>query len=845
MPEDPQTLRELETRAVPALDDPSLHLTQYDPLEHNPYALGSDRHTPAGGNVTPENLAVEASSTPAASEAAHQAATREAGDTGPVRANFWHRHKRGITVSVISVLTGGGIAGFLGASLFFGVTKIEGIDQEIDSVFSASVQQAEQKTFDHILQDYLVKHILPGVEDGLCSGTADVSRSCYVPGKSDGIFKTLYHAWAQKRLENQLAEKYSFELFKQDGKTYMKVGGVSKALTSSDIAALEDGTIDLADEAKVLGLVSNRVAVDDLLSLAGKDTTLWDRIFFRIKFGPLLEKKYGIKLCLFACDLQKKINAPIDDFKQFAKTAIYDNVLKPASQKIADAFASIIKGDDSGTKLQPTSDPTLPASTPAEDSVTQAFADAATNTEGALNGDLTQATTEATTELDGSVDKLVAEDAIKAVGGTATGDTASEAVDSVDPATWALIAAQIYRTAATAGEILQVYGYAIKAASAVKLYMMFKTTVSELQSGHIDPTVLGSFNNVLSTNVTGTAGDSSDATSTPLYAKLFGGGVDPSKTPYRCNDGSKVPSGQLVCPEEVFTAGNQTVSNISGFLNSIPVISQLATAINSVNGVIGDITNFLFGQACSIPGVSKACSTAADAIGQATNGLFQWLMNTLLPMPFTDHMSGGRTFDMLVAGADVANNKSCQVDLGCAKLNNQQIATIRSEQAAYEQRQFDALPLFARLFSTDTPYSLVSRVAVIWPTNLSDASAQLATFLGNPLSSMGHVVSSIFAGPRAFAASQPINDPFGVIQYGYTDDQIPADPETYWDQHCQNDPNFAINWENSQKQDPATGEAVATKPEPCLLIQSTVQSAGTFFDPSLAPDGSLNPDPQQ
>ena len=762
------------------------------------------------------------------------------------RNSILNRHRKVITASLITLLTGGGIAGFFGVSLFFGLTKVEGITQQLDSKFQTTIDASERTEENNLLKGYIVKHLLPGMGQNLCASTADTNRSCFVPGKSQGLVRSLYQAWSQKRLENQLASKYNFELFKQNGKTYMKVGDVSKALTSTDIAALENGTVDLADEARILGLVSNRISVDDLLSLAGKDATLWDRIFFRLKYGKLLERKYGIKLCLVACDLKKKLDGKVSDFKNFFKAATVDEVINPGSDEAAQALRDLVEGDDSDVKLQPTTDPGLPEASPAQDSVTQAFAQAGETTAADMVANYSDVVSKASAELaDNSVDEIVAEKAVEEVGGKAAAGSASAAVDSVDPATWALIVSQIYRSLAVAGEVLKAYGFAVKVTSAIRMFMMLKTVVSEFHSGNTSIAALGSINDALHTNMTNSSSDSADATSTPLYARYFGGGVDPNSTSYRCNDGSKVPTGKLVCSEELFTAGNQTVSNISNFLNGIPVISQLATAINSINQVIGDITNFAFSAACAVPGMSNLCTAAGNALAQVSSGFIQWLLNILLPNIFTDHMSGGRIFDMAAAGADASYNKSCQVQLGCAKLSNQQLSVIQNQEIAYQKRQFDAMPLFARMFSTSTPYSLVSRLAVIWPTSLTDASTQVASAMGNPFKSLASIISNIFTSPHAFAASQPFDDPFGIIQYGYTADQIPSDPETYWNDHCQNNPTYAVDWENSQQQDPDTGEPVATSPQPCLLIQSSVESAGTLFDSSLAPAGSLTPDPSQ
>jgi len=99
-----------------------------------------------------------------------------------------------------------------------------------------------------------------------------------------------------------------------------------------------------------------------------------------------------------------------------------------------------------------------------------------------------------------------------------------------------------------------------------------------------------------------------------------------------------------------------------------------------------------------------------------------------------------------------------------------------------------------------------------------------------------------FANTHVFAVQLPAKDPFGVVQYGYPDSQIPNDPVATWNQNCEGK-DFATAHQNSLQQDPNTGEPIATTPEICSLIQSTAQAGCTLLDPAnCAPAGSTNPD---
>ncbi len=774
----------------------------------------------------------------AASTPADTASDIEKNGVTPFKTSFFKKHEKAIFGGVATLLGGGTVAGVIGLTSFFGVLKLDSIITRLDNLFMAAPQKAGQEMLDHMLNTYMTKYVLKGVGQNLCESTAEINRSCVAPIDGDGPVKTLFRAWSQKRIEYKLATKYGLEFGRTPkGDVYMRYKGTLKNIPKSEFNAAVNGDVSLDELAVKIGAVGDRVAVTDLLEVAGRETTLWQRILFRFRFAKILEAKYGVKLCVFACELRKKIDGTVAEKQKAMLAAVDKYVLDPVKQAYK-MLPCLVQpdGEACGQALQKTLSPDdtqLTAATAAE----QETLDAAAESVGDIGGNLSKTVASAEEDTAEGVGKSLLVRVISSVFGEGVGEAAEKAIPIVG---WVLFAAAIIHGGSTAGKVVKYMSYAMFAAAAVKLFMAYATIDSEMKSGNVDTVVLGSVVQSLGTNLTGAGTDQSDATSTPAYAALLGGGVDPKKSNYRCNDGNPVPSGQVVCPEEVLDRGNDFITNVSNFINAIPGLPQLATVINWGNDIIGDITGAVFNFACN---TTPGCQQAVAWVGQNLAGLATWLVEKIISSPFTDNMSGGRTFDMLAAGADVSANKNCQIAMGCAKLTNQQIADIRSSVLSQQKTEFDQQPLIARIFSTSSPYSLISQVAMVMPANLTDVSMHLADMLGNPLGTIASIFSSMFSGSKAFAAPEPMNDPFGVIQYGYTSDQIPADPEAYWDQHCQNNPNFAVDWENSQQQDENTGEAVATTPEPCLLIQSMVQSAGGLFDQSLLPSGSMNPDP--
>jgi len=249
------------------------------------------------------------------------------------------------------------------------------------------------------------------------------------------------------------------------------------------------------------------------------------------------------------------------------------------------------------------------------------------------------------------------------------------------------------------------------------------------------------------------------------------------------------------------------------------------------------------GLACDL---IPQCSSLGNDIQGMIKSFAQWLTDNLIQSPFTatdgsSNISGGRTFDMMAAGADASNNESCETELGCQQISNQQVAEIRDQQTEEEKTQFDSQPFFARLFSTTSPYSLVSRIAVAFPTTnpVTSFGQWFGDLVSDPFGKMATAFSDIFAADKAFAATPAQPDPFGIPQYGYpTNDPVFTDnPQTYWDDNCQGD--YMTAWLNSQTTD-ADGNSIASSPNNCLLISASVQSAGAMFNTSLIPQSDQN-----
>jgi len=309
-----------------------------------------------------------------------------------------------------------------------------------------------------------------------------------------------------------------------------------------------------------------------------------------------------------------------------------------------------------------------------------------------------------------------------------------------------------------------------------------------------------------------------------------------------------VPHDKLVCPEEDLTAKNQTADHLSSVINKTGLggiydvyhgsgVWRLFNALTDVTGLIAgpiesgaeDLADFL------VPGLTKSVEGDSAKV-------FESFADDIIPSPISADESGGRTFDMMSAGADVAGNDFAHTGLGGQVVSGTVAANITQQQQNEALAEFRTQSLFARLFSTNSPYSLVSKLAVEIPfgvmNNLQDGVANLINPIGSLTSSFGSLLSG-----KTDAAAIPTADPFGVVQYAFPASSIDPDPEAYWNQYCTDNAAQAYQknptWDNDTTTDPTNGQQVNDTSDQCLLIEASVGSAGATSDSSL-----LTPDEQ-
>ena len=728
-------------------------------------------------------------------------------------------------IAIAGAAAGGSVIG--GTLVFLALLplKIEHIVQNLEQHFGASGTSAVEKEEQNMMSSYLKKYVLPSLRQPGCKSTA-ASKDCVKLtgcGTTNPVCK-MYQAWHQARLEKQLSDKYGIEFGNSRGRIYMRAPGLSStkglpnnSVDVTDFADGKTGNTSIFDQPSIKRTAA-RAAMNDAL----EGTTLWQKVMFRFKYGKLLEAKYGVKRCIIACKIRDNFADAVANKKNALALRVIQRVIEPRSAALASAITCLM--DAACQPDQKTGDGVPDPSDPANGEVQ-------TEGEAAVKNAVDEAATKFGTktldslagEIDalnkaGSVSNYLVQKLLSALG---VSEFTKEALTKAIPIIgWINTAAEMVGNIAGWGKKVMILAVAIKSTEMVQQFAMYQTTAAELKSGNNDLTEEGSFASGLD-NVT-------EATSTNEYQNAVNGANLPPHVPakYSLNG---------------FTSVQSAIQAVSG---SIP--GPVVAIANLWNSSIGKVLGGISGLVCDIPLVSNVCNAFGSLIGDAFKPIITWLANWLFPSVVQPIMEGADRIFPIIGGADIAYNAFAHNGLGGKVLTPAQVSAIQNEQINEQKASFDNMSTFARIFDTDSQYSLVSRLAVNMPTSLLTATNDgVSAVLTNPFSRIGGAFSSLFIKKDVFAAATAQTDPFSVTQYGYPlDDPIfKEDPQTAWDQLNCGDTSAngpTAQWNNNTVENATNGQLENTTSNPCLLIQAALQSGGGAFDTSLLPPGSQN-----
>ncbi|HVS78854.1 MAG TPA: hypothetical protein VHD84_01015 [Candidatus Saccharimonadales bacterium] len=792
------------------------------------------------------------------------------------------------------LILGGVAASFITLLIiaFFAIIpfKILHIVDNLQSRFTASADNAVESETDALFSNYVRKYILPAHKQ--CG--VIIESSCNPIPTSTNPVTRLYKGWRNAKFEDQIAKKYGIEFgYNTASKTYY----MKTPLSTNDIDLTDfvdnnpsNLTLDQWLEEHTPGLApATRSEIRQAVKDATANESLWKRTYVRFKFRRFLSEKYGIPNCIFFCETKDKLAGSINDQKNAAKLALNRLVLTPRDRALGIVLECLLSDCD------PTVDQTTTCQEGVDCELNGAPENPETDTQvrktlGSLAAEYGGAdAAELETLYQQVVDKGITQVTVERVlaqfmGQSAASVSAETAVKAFSVVGWILLAnqvANVVNAANNSNADLKKLSYIVNAAAAVNLFGVYRVYADEIKTGQANANEVGSLVNSLGPAVASlqdAKGGTASAEQSPLYSYLLGDGKPTPSSSYKCDNGSTPSATSVktaVCPEEVLGGVDNGLleklhEGLSSSNSPFYIIGQAARIWSSVAGKLG-LTAIIGSLNSAISAVLSPVTSAAlktlcipvplthtylpdpagfcelrDAVQKGAQYIGQAMVSYLIPDPFSENMSGGRTFDMMAAGADVSGNEFAHNGLGGKELTPQQAADNYNQQALEDKQQYDSQSFFARMFDTSSEYSPITKLAMALPDSKTEAMQSIGSFFTEPFKKVASAFGSIFSG-QAFAAATAQPDPFGVTQYGYTNDDpnltaANQDPQTYWKQNCA-DGSQTKQWNEQAAEkkniDPITGMPVNTTTDPCLLIQASVGADGALFDSSLLTQDDL------
>ncbi|MEK7561355.1 MAG: hypothetical protein AAB541_00635, partial [Patescibacteria group bacterium] len=491
----------------------------------------------------------------------------------------------GAAASFLTIL----IVGFLILIPF----KILHIVNNLQSRFFATSENAVQKETDVLFSNYLRNYVMPGLTT--CKGST-IDKNCTpkdITGNS--IVARLYGGWKTARLENKLAEKYGLEFKKVGTNFYLKMPGMTgNGAVIDDFVHPAQGQLFSLDEYidKSGNPQFQKVGRNELRQSyrnALAQETKWKQVMYRYKVGGLLAKKFGLKRCIIACTTRDNFADWKDNKTRAAKMILAERVLAPRSETLAIVVQCVIDNScDPTNRSETDSDGRKQSKTQAQLQAklaalaaenTGKYADVLTHSSSILkDGYKTYIVKAIARSMIGDSSKVIDQQAAEKVAG-----------NLVPILGWVNTASSTIYTLEHAGPKIKALSYATNAAAMVSLYTTYRVYADETKSGNIDPAILGSFNDALGPGDKTNLGGGVGAEQTPLYANLIDGksAQDSQSSTYKCNDGKPVPTGLLVCQEEVLGGCKSAATDaINGVLGSLGPLKSLADFWNSTAAVL-------------------------------------------------------------------------------------------------------------------------------------------------------------------------------------------------------------------------------------------------------------------
>lgn len=739
---------------------------------------------------------------------------------------------RKLTAKKKQLAIGGGIAAVVGIaaiSLFMLIVPLKvlhTVNNLQDRYFGTS-ESAVEKRIEHHFNRYIAAHVLQSLNgEGLCKNTRTIDRSCVKPITGGGPAATLYRGWQDARLETKMANQYGFEIAREPNSNTFTLR-VDGKVSNIDIEGFRKNPANGLFQASG-GREDIRRSVRQALS----NETRWKKVMYRYKVGKLMERKYGIRRCVFFCKTTDKFQDWKTEKRNGFNSMLARRVLQPRSQTLGLALGCIFSTDcdNDPTSTSDNEDGDLEKKDKLQRNIQKFLAERGTE----YTSDTVESIARVTAGISdsGGFGRYIVREIITKVTNETIAKVAGKAIPIVG---WIDMVAQFTGKIKDAGPKFKKWAFAVNSAGMVSQYALYRSQADEIKNGKTDIELAGSVADSLNgmelsplyADVMNTGGT---VQSTSFFPQVLAQETsEPSK--YLCDDGQPVPAGKKICKEESLKFEN-LLTDASGLFRA-PPFQQLGVIADGWNASIGKpialLSDAVGGLVQYFPGIDQLNAL----IEESAEPLLEQA-GKIIPNPFSDTQSGGRSFNIAAGGSNVAANHYAEFGLGGNRLSDQTVAEIRTSRRLEKEELFKEKPLYARLFDTEDSRSFISQVAVNMPSKTSDyGQSGFAILTSNPFSKIIGNFSSML-GAKKVIAENAEEDPFGVPQYGYSLNDpaltadVPEDCETY-----------NKEWAEDTTLDPESGQEIHNRVNLCLLDEAAIGSAGGYYTSEVLTERDL------
>lgn len=743
--------------------------------------------------------------------------------------------------------------------------KLLGIVSNIEDMKGAVASRVVEKTANRLLSEYMANEVTDAMRRGDCKGST-ARPSCRVLPSGTGYVKGLYKSWSQGRLENKLATRHGIIVDVDGaGRYHLTVGG-SQLISDEQFSALQRGDIDLESLDGRDG--ASRKQIRDTIRSAFEDETRWKRAYSRWQYGKLLEERYHIRRCMAWCDARDDARDKIDQKKLAGKAWFAQRVVGKMSESYGLVAECMLDSASCNNALEASGDESEPRSKVQRELDTRLAAYMDIHGKEKL-GDLVKKAGEINEKgMSGYIAQSISEKIAEKFG---FGDTVKKMAGKIAGKALPFVGVVSFSVAILDFldnmDAFSYIAYSTNSAAAVDTFAMYQTTVAEQQAGKQTLNEIGSVTETLEEDV--------DMSMSPAYKELVDDTSPPRNTSaftlvlgylggdalaaekdsssygitnstYKCSDGKTVPEGQRACKEMNLTYGGDTVDKLKELRNDgatgalldglLGVSSPARTIWHAAEGLLGGAADKAMTAAIktcdALAPMAAPCSSAKHWMMGKMGELMGWVTNKLISNPYAI-ATGARKLDMTVAGAEVAYSKSCMMNSGCSEVTPEEYNKQQKEYLDSEQEAFARKPIYARLFSTNTPRSLTVRIALDMPNTRNVKDSLFSNIAINPLRSISKAgLAMTPKGNTSYAVPTAKKSMFGIPQYGFPESKMPKGSlNDYWNKNCEGR-EYKKEWfskMNDANKDKATGEARPVDVEPCMLIESAVKAAGAMY----------------